>query len=250
MGQSQFVFPQRGRRISFPLGRRFLQLLAKFPFATSCAPDSLQTGVLQGVQGLHDTLWFLPLPSRWATAVGGFSGRLRRNRECRLLGDLGVPESTNMGRRRAGSEFPRSWLPADNGERRWWWVLGRNRVCLRADDDGLAEGGVKRGIGVSSELAPGGRRRSALVVGLGGQAAWTAKGGLGVSSEWVHGGRRPVGLEGTPNDLGADGGARPKNRQTFGLVFEEARAEVRQSVTPGRRNCPSTTGGAPNSGRP
>ena len=36
----------------------------------------------------------------------------------RLLGDIGVPECTNLGRRRVGSEFPRSGFAVDDGGRR------------------------------------------------------------------------------------------------------------------------------------
>jgi hypothetical protein len=52
---------------------------------------------------------------------------------CKVLGDLGVPESTNLGRRWVGSEFPRSWLVADDGGRRG----GEFENACGADDDGV-----------------------------------------------------------------------------------------------------------------
>ena len=90
----------------------------------------------------------------------------------RLLGDLGVPESTNLGRRRVGSGFrPRGsrWTTACRfGVDLGGWLLG---------DLGVTE---------STNL---GRRRVAAEV----------------SSKWARSGRRRVGLEGTRNAGCLDG---------------------------------------------
>jgi hypothetical protein len=50
--------------------------------------------------------------------------------------------------------------------------------------------------------------------------------GLGVSSKWVHGGRRRVGLEGTPNGLGADGALGQKTARLLDLLSKRCRSSV------------------------
>ena len=68
---------------------------------------------------------------KWATPVGvPYEGRLRWNRERRLLGDLGVPESTKLGTARRGLKVPQIGLAVRNcGRRSFFGRLRRDSAC-------------------------------------------------------------------------------------------------------------------------
>ncbi len=149
-------------------------------------------------------------PRTTACRFGGGSGG-------RLLGDLGVPEFTNMGRRRVGPEFPRSWFTADDG------------VSVRS---GL------RGAGCS------------VILGFRSSRTWDGSDWDRSFAQEAHTGRRRVGAEGTwgawergrrsvgpefprswltlddgdrrwwwvRRGVGADGGGRPRNPWTSRLL--------------------------------
>ena len=89
--------------------------------------------------------------SKWARSGRGV-GRSWWVRRGRLLGDLGVPESTNLGLRRVGSEFPRNGLTG-----------GQRRVGVRRNFERrlLGDLGVPASDWTPSFLGVGSRRTTA-----------------------------------------------------------------------------------------